>query len=87
MTNKEAKWCIDYLYGIVSPNYQLALNVAHKGIDALDRQVKGEWIIDGHHIRCNRCDEYLCNTDREGNEIPNKFCPNCGADMRGKDNG
>lgn len=45
---------------------------------------KGEWIIDGHHIRCNRCNEYICNTDREGNKIPDNFCPNCGADMRGK---
>lgn len=42
----------------------------------------GEWIIDGHHIRCNRCNEYICNTDREGNKIPDNFCSNCGADMR-----
>lgn len=41
----------------------------------------GKWIIDGHHIRCNRCNEYICNTDREGNEIPDNFCPNCGAKM------
>ena len=46
-----------------------------------DRQ-RGKWIIDGHHIRCNRCNEYICNTDREGNKIPDNFCPNCGADMR-----
>lgn len=44
---------------------------------------KGLWIIDGHHIRCNRCNEYICNTDREGDKIPDNFCPNCGADMRG----
>ena len=43
---------------------------------------RGKWIIDGHHIRCNRCNEYICNTDREGNKIPDNFCPNCGADMR-----
>ncbi len=49
---------------------------------------QGEWIIDGHHIRCNRCNEYICSTDREGNKIPDNFCPNCGADMRGdKENG
>ena len=45
---------------------------------------QGEWIIDGHHIRCNKCNEYICNTDREGNKIPDSFCPNCGSDMRGK---
>jgi len=45
---------------------------------------QGEWIIDGHHIRCNKCNEYICNTDREGNKISDNFCPNCGADMRGE---
>ena len=44
--------------------------------------VYGEWEIDGHHIRCNKCNIYMCNTDREGDSIPQNFCPNCGADMR-----
>ena len=44
--------------------------------------VHGEWIHDGHHRRCNRCGTYFCNTDREGDIIPNNFCPSCGADMR-----
>lgn len=43
---------------------------------------QGEWIIDGHHMRCNYCNEYTCTEDREGNSIPDNFCPNCGADMR-----
>jgi len=47
------------------------------------KRPQGEWIIDGHHIRCNKCNEYICNTDGEGDKIPNNFCPNCGADMRG----
>lgn len=46
--------------------------------------VHGEWIVDGHHMRCNKCNEYMCNTDREGDPIPKNFCPNCGADMRKK---
>jgi hypothetical protein len=46
------------------------------------RRPKGRWIIDGHHIRCNRCNESICNTDREGDKIPDNFCPNCGANMR-----
>lgn len=49
----------------------------------IEERPKGKWIIDGHHIRCNRCNEYICNTDSEGNTIPDNFCPNCGADMRG----
>jgi len=51
------------------------------------KMVHGEWIYDGHHRRCNRCGTYFCNTDREGDTIPNNFCPNCGADMRGEQNG
>lgn len=52
--------------------------------DAFNERPQGEWIIDGHHIHCSRCNEYICNTDREGNKIPDNFCPNCGSDMRGK---
>lgn len=44
--------------------------------------IKGKWIRDGHHIRCNQCNVYMCDTDREGDKIPTLFCPNCGADMR-----
>ena len=43
---------------------------------------RGKWIRDGHHIRCDQCGMYMCDTDREGDRIPTEFCPNCGADMR-----
>ena len=46
----------------------------------------GKWIRDGHHIRCDQCGIYMCDTDREGDKIPNNFCPNCGVNMRGEDN-
>ena len=39
------------------------------------------WIIDGHHIQCSHCEEYMCDTDREGDPIPRNFCPNCGVRM------
>lgn len=42
----------------------------------------GKWIIDGHHRRCNYCNEYTCTEDREGNSIPDNFCPFCGAEMQ-----
>ena len=45
-----------------------------------DRQT-GKWIVDGHHIQCNVCHVYMCDTDREGDSIPRSFCPNCGAKM------
>lgn len=41
---------------------------------------QGEWIVVSRNCwKCNRCQELT-------NEGKN-FCPNCGADMRGKDNG
>lgn len=42
---------------------------------------KGEWIFDGDCIHCNKCKRAFNNL------IGFNFCPNCGADMRGKDNG
>ena len=44
---------------------------------------QGEWIRDGHHIRCKECGACFCDKDREGDVYPQNFCPNCGADMRG----
>lgn len=71
-------------------NYDyLSSSSSYKELQALrkfkkdNERPQGEWIIDGHHIRCNRCNEYICNTDREGNKIPDNFCPNCGARMEG----
>ena len=43
---------------------------------------RGKWIRDGHHIRCDQCGMYMCDTDREGDRIPTEFCPHCGVDMR-----
>lgn len=41
----------------------------------------GKWLIDGHHIKCNKCGEYMCRKDYEGEVIPRNFCPNCGTKM------
>ena len=46
---------------------------------------KGKWIIDGHHRRCPKCNEYFCIKDSEGDEIPNSFCPNCGEEMENEE--
>ena len=62
--------------------YAKAVDNAIDNAPTAEERPQGEWIIDGHHICCNRCNEYICDTDREGNKIPDSFCPNCGADMR-----
>ena len=40
------------------------------------------WIIDGHHIQCGKCGATMCIKDREGDPIPQNFCPACGSKMR-----
>lgn len=81
MTNKEAIYNLNHIYGIVSPDIQRSLDVAFK---CMEERPQGEWIIDGHHRRCKKCGEYFCMADSEGNEIPSNFCPNCGANMKNK---
>ena len=63
--------------------YDILLNSLDKVPSAQPRK-KGKWIIEGHHILCNRCENIMCSRDREGDLIPRNFCPNCGADMRGE---
>lgn len=41
----------------------------------------GKWIRYGEHVTCNHCGVVICDTDKEGNEIPLKFCPSCGVRM------
>lgn len=50
----------------------------------IEERKEGHWIRDGHHIECSECSEYICDTDREGDTIPQNFCPNCGAYMGGE---
>lgn len=50
--------------------------------------VRGRWIDamqschDSPHVKCSVCGEYYWRYFKKFN-----FCPNCGADMRGKDDG
>lgn len=48
-------------------------------IDLHDENHKGHWEEDGHgHIICSACKEANVSTWKS------RFCPMCGADMRGK---
>lgn len=54
----------------------LSVEAGEMAISALKERPKGEWIfIDGQHV-CSKCNLY--------NGVESDFCPNCGADMRGK---
>ena len=37
---------------------------------------------DGHHIMCKSCGAYFCDRDREGDQYPQNFCPNCGKSVK-----
>ena len=76
--------------------------IAEKCLNALpsaEPRMKGKWIRGGaypHHIFCSVCyatyipnDEWVIwKTDgTDGYRLPRSFCPNCGADMRGEEDG
>ena len=72
-----------------------ALDMAIKALEQLtsaqpERQ-KGKWIAQkGGGYRCSECKHYALD-ERDGNFIyvsaKSKFCPYCGADMRGEQDG
>ena len=45
------------------------------------KQRTGEWIWSGSAHRCSKCNEYTCFAESK----PPKYCPNCGARMRGEE--
>ena len=53
--------------------------------EQIEPRKKGKWIIDGHHIICNRCKNSMCDRDREGDLIPKNYCPDCGSYNRGEE--
>jgi len=48
---------------------------------------KGAWINEGRIIRCNKCKTGYAAVKGMKSALTYKFCPNCGADMRGDQNG
>ena len=45
---------------------------------------KGAWINEGRIIRCNKCKTGYAVVKGMKSALTYKFCPNCGADMRGE---
>ena len=75
--------CIEHLQNIdYFEHIRMFIGTLEKIKSMLDElETKAKWKIDGHHRRCEKCGEYFCIDDREGNEIPHNFCGNCGARM------
>ena len=75
---------------------QAAIRIAEQGqIQGFEWQIKkllgmpsaqperkmGKWIWECSAHRCSACSEYTCFAESN----PPKYCPNCGADMRGEE--
>ena len=94
MTNKEAKWELEHIYGMVAPDVQRALDVALK---AIEKRPIGKWLVDiiGQkgdkttimRFKCSNCGNII--SWLPGEKYPSKelflnahpWCF-CGADMR-----
>lgn len=49
------------------------------GLPETEERKKGKWEVTSFYTKCSECGESFPI-------IPQNFCPNCGADMRGGDN-
>lgn len=88
MTDSEAIFNLNHIYGFLSPDIQRSLDVAFK---AMDRQ-QGEWIpredmdyidenkVVHNHFECNKCG--FIHDFIDGHTTQYNFCPQCGKDMR-----
>lgn len=47
-------------------------------------QETGKWIVEGQEVYCSKCKK-ISGYNWNGASAFSKFCPNCGADMRGGD--
>ena len=80
-------WCFMELYGVhmgmTLPNVIEPLEIVCDTPAIEPERKTGEWIWSGSAHRCSNCNGYTCFAESK----PPNFCPNCGADMRGEQDG
>ena len=85
MTREEAIKVMNTIIAGVKHNIQLPMTVNDiedaccMAIEALEEPKQGEWVEGSQGYYCSLCDEY------DQFYFEHDFCPNCGADMRVKD--
>lgn len=75
VVNKRIYEIIDNAPTVLHDNYSLGYQDGVKKV--LSERPKGEWIEDSGNIACSHCHTIWLYRRTD-------FCPNCGADMRGK---
>ena len=60
-------------------------NACSEAMDLIEERKQGEWEYgytypDGKYVKCSECQEIIKCI------YPMKYCPNCGAEMRGNEN-
>ena len=80
------KWSERVIYAEVADNVIAALPAAD-----VRENVKGAWMISPDHAEgiCSVCQYKIYGRQNNGHYliVPYNYCPNCGADMRGGDEG
>ena len=71
-----------YKYGRFAKIEELVWSIENLPSEQPERE-KGAWINEGRIIRCNRCKIGYAAVKGMKSALTYKFCPNCGADMRG----
>ena len=64
------------------PDYMIVWEYLHQLPSAEPKRKKGEW-LGGELGNCSVCGHYGCASDI-WNGCKDRYCPNCGADMRGE---
>ena len=62
-------------------------NISRVPIADVRENIRGEWIVKKDIINCSVCKRCSWSKSYEDLVRSFNFCPNCGADMRGDNNG
>lgn len=81
MSDKERLHLIQSIQRAVPAATDGMINVSVEAANEIVELLKERETVlerNGHHIHCQKCGEYWCDTDRELDPFPMNFCPSCG---------